>query len=223
MDAGDRADARLRLHQGRMRSGIGDGRGLQPDQRGDERERVADAVVDLAQQHLGAVARLADVLLRGGRFPGERRLRHRAFQSGMQELEELFAGVLRHIIGCAGLECRDRHAEIAGPGHVDDRRRILQRSELLKEVQAGAAGHVMIEADRVDAALLQALERRGGVWRMLDDKSPAMQDFLDEAGETGVVIDVKDADVPFCHQIGSGTCMTEKNSPSWRIALAKPS
>ena len=58
---------------------------------------------------------------------------------------------------------------------------------------------------------------------MLDHEPSAMENLLDEAGETGIVVDVKDADVPFCHQIGSGTCITEKNRPSCRIALAKPS
>ena len=50
------------------RAGIGDGRGLHADQRGDQRQRIADAVVHLAQQHLRAVARLADVLLGGRRL-----------------------------------------------------------------------------------------------------------------------------------------------------------
>ena len=63
MDAGDRRDAALDFAQRRARRRIGDRLRLHADQRGDQREPVGDAVVDLVQQHLGAFLGLAHLAL----------------------------------------------------------------------------------------------------------------------------------------------------------------
>ena len=88
--------------------------GLQMQQRGDDLQRVADAVVDLAQQHLAlggergiAVARGMDLGLGVVAGLSDLRLPQRAVDRDLQQRDELALHVLDQIVGGAGLQCGD--------------------------------------------------------------------------------------------------------------------
>jgi hypothetical protein len=81
----------------------------------------------------------------------------------------------------------------------------------------------MVEPDAVHPALFDPRQRRRARRRTLHYVTAPLQRLLHETGEAGVVIHIEDANALPAHQTVSGTCMTEKNRPSWRIALAKPS
>ena len=51
----------------------------------------------------------------------------------------------------------------------------------------------------------------------------ALQRLLHETRDAGIVVDIEDSDPLRRHQTVSGTCITEKNRPSWRMAFAKAS
>ena len=88
--------------------------GLQMQQRGDDLQRVADAVVDLAQQHLAlggergvAVARGMDLGLGVVAGLSDLRLPQRAVDGDLQQRDEIALHVLDQIVGGAGLQRGD--------------------------------------------------------------------------------------------------------------------
>ena len=93
-----------------------------------------------------------------------------------------------------------------------------------------ARAEVVVEDHGVDAALRDARQPRLRIADMLDRITLAREDALHEPPQRRVVVDIENRQGPMGHGLimrgrhgVSGTCMTEKNSPSWRIALAKPS
>jgi hypothetical protein len=81
----------------------------------------------------------------------------------------------------------------------------------------------VVEANDVYAALADAREALFTGRRKLDAIATPLQRLLHEPCEAWIVVDIEDMRHPLGHQSASGTCMTAKNRPSWRIALAKPS
>ena len=86
-------------------------------ERGDDLQTIADAVVDLAQQHLAlggergiAVARRMDLCL--SVIPGFSNLRlpQRAVERDLQQGDEIAERIFHQIIGSAGLQGRNRNA-----------------------------------------------------------------------------------------------------------------
>ena len=66
--------------------------------------------------------------------------------------------ILDQIIGGAGLQGGDGDAGILRRRDEHHRRRIRDRQDPLQGFEAVEAGHVLIERDDVDAALLQPFE-----------------------------------------------------------------
>ena len=58
----------------------------------------------------------------------------------------------------------------------------------------------------------------GGV---LDDEPLPLQPALDQSRKIGIVVDIEHGGGFDAHAAAGGTWMTEKNRPSWRMALAK--
>ena len=134
-------------------------------QRGDDLQAVADAVIDLAQQHLAlggergvAVARGMDLGL--GVVAGllHLRLAQRAVDGDLQQRNEIALHVLDQIVGGTRLQRGDGDAGILRRGDEHHRRRVRDRQDPLQRLQAVEPGHVLIERDDVDAALLQPVE-----------------------------------------------------------------
>ena len=80
---------------------------------------------------------------------------------------------------------------------------------------------MLVEGDDVDAAGADARQRSDAVAGVLDLETLPVQPALHQVGKVGVVIDVKEGGAFCCHAAVGGTWMTEKNRPSWRMALAK--
>ena len=80
---------------------------------------------------------------------------------------------------------------------------------------------MLVERDHVDAACADAGEAGLAVGGVLDLEALARQAALDQAREISVVFDVERGGCFVHHAAAGGTWMTEKNRPSWRMALAK--
>ena len=94
-----------------------------------------------------------------------------------------------------------------------------------EEIEPGAGRQVVVERDDIDAARGDVRQRLVAVRRVRHLEAAAAERLLDEPHQRDVVVDIEDADdgLEPSDQAVSGTWMTEKNSPSWRMALAKPS
>ena len=93
---------------------LGDRLGLHADQRGDQRQTVGDPVVDLVQQHFGAVPCFANLALGAIALALQPRGFDRLADRAAQQLEEFIADGLCDIVGGARLERRDRDRGFAG-------------------------------------------------------------------------------------------------------------
>ena len=96
---------------------------LHGNEGGDELQAVGDAMVDLAQQHLGPLAGLAHLPLRGFLLPAQPFGRERLLGRRAQKVEEDPADILDDVVGGPGLQRRDGDPALIGPGDVDDGRR----------------------------------------------------------------------------------------------------
>ena len=186
-------------------------------------------MVDLAQQQFRPVPGGAHLGLGPFLVPPHRLGPQGGADRLGEQLPELALEVLPHVVGGPRLEGGDGDAAVLRAGDVDHRRRIRQGADRRQQVEAGLAGHVVVQGHEIDAAGLEPGEARRPVGGVLDGVAAVREGPLHEAGETGIVVDVEDAEAgpgrpswSGCHGV-SGICMTEKNRPSWRIALAKPS
>ena len=217
-----------RVGQRRLDVVLGARIGLQMQQRGDDLQRIADAVVDLAQQHLAlggergvAVARGVDLGL--GVVAGllNPRLPQRAVDRDLQQRDEIALYVLDQIIGGAGLQRGDGDRGILRGGDEHHRRRARDRHDPFQRLQPVEAGHELIERDDVDAALLQAGQPLGAARGMHHLEAEPRQAAVDQPGEPRIIVDIEQCGHWSGHVAADGTWMTEKNRPSWRMALAK--
>ena len=128
-------------------------------------------MVDLAQQHLAlggerriAVARGMDLGL--GVVAGllDARLPQRAVDGDLEQRDEIALHVLDQIVGGAGLQRGDGDRGILRRRDEHHRRRIRDRQDPLQRFEAVEAGHVLVERDDVDAALLQPRRARARRW-----------------------------------------------------------
>ncbi len=123
MHLGDRHHPAGRVGEGDLDLCVLGRRALQLQERRDQLQRIADTMIDFAQQHgpfdrqlLEAIALLAQFLFRGfmgapqpHRFGG-------ACQRGKQQRHELSGCILENVIESAGLEGGDCHAR--NPAHL---------------------------------------------------------------------------------------------------------
>ena len=86
------------------------------------------------------------------------RLPQRAVDGDLEQGNEIALDVLDQIVGGAGLQRGDGDAGVLRGGDEHHRRRIRDRQDPLQRFEAVEAGHVLIERDDVDAALLQTFE-----------------------------------------------------------------
>ena len=185
-------------------------------------------MVDFAQQHLAlggerrvAVARGVDLgfgLVAGPLHFG---LPQRAVDGDLKQRNEIAPDVLDQIVGGAGLQRGDGDRRILRGRDEHHRRRVRDRHDLLQRLQAVEAGHVLIERDDVDAALREPRQPLLAVRRVNDLEAGPRQAAIDQPGEAGVVVDIQQCRRGLVHVAAGGTWMTEKNRPSWRMALAK--
>ena len=173
-------------------------RGLQMQQRGDDLQAVADAVIDLAQQHFAlggergvAVPRRAH--LRFGGFLGLAHARavQRAGNGHRKQGDEIALGVLDQVVGGAGLQRGHGDAAVERGGDEHHRRRVLDRADPRQRLQPVEARHVLVERDHVDAALANAGEPGLAIGCMLDDKTLPLQPALHQPRESGIVVDIE--------------------------------
>ena len=209
--------------------GFGRGRavGLEVEEGRDELERVADAVVHLAHQHLPLgrqrfepVAGFDDGAVGLLLVAAQHHAGHRRAHRGFEELDELAADVLDHVIRSARLERRDRDAALARAGDEDDRGCIGQGLDGVENVEPVAAGHVMVERHGVEAALRETREAGVAVAGGLDGMAEPAELALHEAAQRRIVVDVEEPMARHA-QTCSGIWITDKNSPNCRIASAK--
>ena len=139
----------------------------------------------------------------------------------MQQRNEIALNVFDKIIGRAGLQRGYRDLEILRCRDEYHGRRVGDRPDLLQRFEPIEARHVLIERDRINAALFETLEALGAARRMLDFEAEFRQAAADQPGQCRVVIDIQQRGLRRRHGLAGGTCITEKNRPNCRMALAK--
>ena len=112
-------------------------------------------------------------------------------------------------------------AESCEAGDEHHRRRARDRQNPLQRFEPVETGHVLIERDGVDAALRQAVEAVLAIGGMHHLEAEPRQAAVDQPRQCGVVVDIQQCRRRLVHVAAGGTWMTEKNRPSWRMALAK--
>ena len=90
------------------------------------------------------------------------------------------------------------------------------------------ARHVVIDRDQVEALCLGKLQTLRAAFRHRHDKAMPRERTPDQPAKTFVVVDIQDVRrsrggdrVEHQSPSISGTWMTDRNRPSWRIACAK--
>jgi hypothetical protein len=121
----------------------------------------------------------------------DRACRSAPFDGDLQQGDEIALHVLDQIIGRAGLQRGDGDAGILRGRDEHHRRRIRDRHDPLQRLQAVEAGHVLVERDDVDAALLPADRALLAARRMDDLEAQPRQAALDQPGQRLVVVDIQ--------------------------------
>ena len=95
-------------------------------------------------------------------------------------------------------------------------------SIVMIEDDEGHARHVMIDRDQVEALVQRKRDAFRATFGEHDIIAPPSQRALGQAPQPGIVIDIQDARPRLHDQLSrSGTWITDRNRPSWRIAWAK--
>lgn len=98
------------------------------------------------------------------------------------------------------------------------------RVERFEDAKPRAVPEMMVEHHHIELARENAIEPVLGARDMFDGTALAPKRLLDQTAQSGIVVNVKNTRGAFWQFYAvSGTCMTEKNSPSCRMAVAKPS
>jgi hypothetical protein len=169
VDPGDRLDtclcvAQSRAHLWALRPG-----GVQSQQRGNNRQAVAAAMIDFTDQEgpflrqgFEAIARDPD--LRFGRLfaSPRRRRRNRRAESMQQERPEVAAHVLDDVVGGSSPERRHRDGRLRRGREIDHGGRLGQLPDRGENVQPVLVGQMMIENDDLDTAFRDASEPARG-------------------------------------------------------------
>ena len=128
--------------------------------------------------------------------------------------------ILRDIVQRSGFQGCNRNPAVLGTCHENNRWSVRERTDARQQVEPGFSRHVVIERNDVDSAYPQTCEPFAATCGMLDLISVLFERTSYEARDAGIIVNVQHAG---CSHGGpfSGTCMTEKKSPSCRIAFAK--
>ena len=119
------------------------------------------------------------------------RLPQRAVDGDVEQGDEIALDILDQIVGGAGLQCGDGNTGILRGGDEHHRRRIRDRQDPLEGFEAVEAGHVLVERDDVDVALLQAIEPVSAARRMNDVETKSRHAAVDQPGQRFVIVDIK--------------------------------
>ena len=148
-------------------------------------------------------------------------------KTGVEQVEEILAHRLYDVIRRPRLQGGDCDPALVGAGDVDDRRGIGERAQLAQRLQSVHAGHVMIDRDQVEARGRRPDHPLAAALRHRHVITAPCQPARRQSPDTGVVVDIQDAHGGgrgggVVHQPSiSGTWITDRNSPSCRIACAK--
>ena len=202
-------------------AGSRDAIGLQVGERGDQRQRVRHPVIDLAQQQFGTVPRLADLPLRGLGLAPEPLLRQGRMNGLAQQFAIMAVDVLPHIVGGTRLQGGHRDPRIVRSGDVDHGYVVGGLAQPRHDVEAGLADQVVVERQRVERLGRQQAQALVAGFGM------PHRDALRRQGACGPAARgrhrrrcrERESDRP-CQSV-AGTCITDRNRPSWRMAWAK--
>ena len=123
----------------------------------------------------------------------------------MEQGDEIALDVLDQIIDGAGLQRGDGDRGILRRRDEHHRRRVRDRQDPLQRLEAVEAGHVLIERDNVDAALLQPLQPLCAAGRMHHLEAEPRQAAVDQPGQRRVVVDVQQRGRGRGHVAAAGT------------------
>ena len=153
-------------------------------------------MVDVVEQRYGAIALLARFAVGAILLAMDARLSERLVQRGEQLDVEVRPGGPDHEAGCASLQGLERDLHFGRRGHVDDRRRIGEAIDLAQEFHRRRSPWIEREDHGVDAAAIDALERRSWVRSLLDVVAVVTEDALHKLHDVAIVADAED-DVAF--------------------------
>nr|WP_262983238.1 hypothetical protein [Paracoccus mutanolyticus] len=185
---------------------------------------LAMRMVHLAQQQLGAVAGLAHLLFGAGLGMFQPAAFDRQLDAAEQQVDEIPRRRLPDVVHRPHLQRVDRNRGFGRAGHIDHRRARRAVFGCAQEIQPGRGAQMMVQHDDAELGLIQRGQRRLDRHGMGQPIAAPPARLFDQPHQHRVVVDVKDVNGTVGHDQGvCGTCMTEKNSPSCRIAWAKPS
>jgi hypothetical protein len=179
-------------------------------------------VIDLAQQGLEALVGCLQGLLGVRLGPFELDRRKRLAECELEPVDEIVTQSLDHIVGGAGLQRRDGNAALVGAGDVDDRWTVAQLAQLGDGVQPVPFRHVVVDTDQVERLRAGNLHPFGASRGAGHGVAATCKQLLDQPAQARVIVDVENP-ARRLHQLASasGTWITDRNSPSWRMASAK--
>ena len=133
------------------------------------------------------------------------RLPQRAVDGNLQQRNEIALHILDQIIGGARLQRGDGDRRVLRGGDEHDRRRIWNAQDPLQGFEAVEAGHVLVERDDVDTALLQPVEPVLAARRMHHVEAEPRQAAVDQPGQRVVVVDIQQCRLGIGHVAACGT------------------
>ena len=212
MHLGDGGHAAHGIAQRRLDVFLRAGIGLQVQERRDDLQAVADAMIDLAQQNLAfrgkrgiAIARSVNLGFGVVASLADAGLAQRAFDRDVQQRNEIALRILHQIIVRAGLERRHGDLAVLRGGDEHHRRSIGNCTNPFEDFEAVETGHVLIQRDHIDTALGDSREARFAVIRMHDIEALPRKAATDQTGEGLVVVHIQKAGIIEAHVVACGT------------------
>ena len=187
-------------------------------------------MIDLAQQRFEPGVAGAQLVFGRGLVALERgAFEHLAERTG-EQIEEIGADRLHDIIRRARFQRSDRDPPFLRAGDVHHRGHARQDAQPLERLEPVHSRHVMVDCDQIEgpAFFERGLRQRDALGAAFGDRqriTVARERPHGEAAQAGIVVDIEDRGASGLshHPSGSisGTWITDRNRPSWRIAVAK--
>jgi hypothetical protein len=142
-------------------------------------------------------------------------------EAALEQIDKIVARGLHNIFVSASFEGGDGDAAFLRARDVDNRRAARQLAQFPEGLQPIHPGHVMVDRDQVETAIGRNAQALVAACSGHDDMTSPSKQLLDQPACSGIIVDVQDTP-RFVHQMStSGTWITDRNKPSWRIASAK--
>ena len=149
-------------------------------------------------------------------------LLERLLERAHQEIHEVVGARLDHVIGGAGFQRCNGDSALVGARDVDDGGTVGAGPKLVQRSQPVLSGHVVVDRYEVEGFARRERDAFHAARRAGDDKSSPREAPRDQPAQPLIVVDVqqtrKSALRHLAHAPASGTWITDKNRPSWRIA-----